>query len=74
MEGDGDEREAVTPLVWMPGGMGRLILVAGAGAAGAATTVGAMERASCRRGSSVGAISYARGFLVRRKSGVLFEA
>jgi hypothetical protein len=67
MEGDGDEREAVTPLVWMPGGMGRLILVggAGAGAAGAATPVGAMDRASCRRGSNVGAISYARGCFVR---------
>ncbi len=41
MEGDGDDREDVTPLVWMPGGMGRLILV-GAEAAGAAATVGAI--------------------------------
>lgn len=42
MEGEGDERGAVMLLVWMPGGTGRLILVE-AGAAGAATAVGAID-------------------------------
>jgi hypothetical protein len=41
MEGDGDERERVTPLVWMPGGIGRLILVETV-AAGEVTAEGAI--------------------------------
>jgi len=52
MDGDGDEREVMTPLVWMPGGMGRLSLV-GAGATGAATTVGAIAGASCCPGAAM---------------------
>lgn len=55
IEGEGDERDdAATPLVCMPGGTGRLILVAtGAGPAGAAAaTVGAMDRVSCRPGAA----------------------
>jgi hypothetical protein len=47
MEGDGEEREDGTPFVWMPGGIGRFILV-WAGVAGAATTVGAIDGTSNR--------------------------
>ena len=62
MEGDGDERDVVTPLVWMPGGMGRLILVA-VGAAGVATAVGAIDGwASCRRGQQHGFLPPDSGF------------
>lgn len=42
MEGDGDKRALVMPLVWIPGGIGRLIFVA-AGVAGDATAVGAIQ-------------------------------
>jgi hypothetical protein len=50
-EGEGDEREGATPLVWMPGGIGRFIfVVVGTGPGGAATTVGAIDGASCRQG------------------------
>jgi len=55
MDGDGDERDTVTPLVWMPGGMGRLIFV-GAGDAVAAMTlaVGAMLGKATGRGVKYG--------------------
>jgi len=46
MDGDGDERDGATPLVWMPGGMGRLTFVAAGELTGgaAAVTVGAMVK------------------------------
>lgn len=47
MDGDGEERDGATPLVWIPGGMGRLILVA-TGAADAMPTAGAMVGVGCR--------------------------
>ena len=62
MEGDGEERDGATPLVWMPGGMGRLTLVA-TGAAGAAATVGAIEADELPARGSVVRVGDARSVL-----------
>lgn len=55
MDGDGDERGTVTPLVWIPGGMGRLIFVGtGDAVAVMALAVGAMMATGPRRGGKYG--------------------
>jgi hypothetical protein len=69
MEGDGDERERGTPFVWIPGGMGRLILV-GAETGGAATTVGAILMGPAAAGGSNGkGSSDGVGLLLQPESG-----
>jgi hypothetical protein len=52
MEGDGDERDRVVPLVWMPGGIGRLILVETVVVVGVATAVGAIVYGPAAAGGS----------------------
>ena len=51
MEGEGDERARGVPLVWMPGGIGRLILVETV-AVGVATAVGAIVYGPAAAGGS----------------------
>jgi hypothetical protein len=52
MEGDGDERDRMVPLVWMPGGIGRLILVETVVVVGVATAVGAIVYGPAAAGGS----------------------
>jgi len=71
MEGDGDERDAVTPLVWIPGGIGRFILVE-VGAAGAATAVGAIDdEPAAAGGQQRGMIQRYRGLVLRPDSSLV---
>jgi hypothetical protein len=51
MEGEGEERDRAAPLVWMPGGIGRFILVETA-PVGVATTVGAIVYGPAAAGGS----------------------
>ena len=69
-DGDGDDREAMTPLVWMPGGTGRLAFAGMTGGGTAVTETGAMA-ARAAGTATCGVVSRGRlrpsGFTERRE-------
>lgn len=72
IEGDGDERDRAVPLVWIPGGIGRLILVVTVVVVGVATAVGAIVYGpAAAGGSDVGGRFKMPGIGPTTKSGCL---